>query len=112
MARDPKPTAPPLFIELRDGTDGVISVPAASIYEIHLKKNCTDADQKRSKVVVVRIGPDNTKSTVIAVWNADYPYYTSAAQNYYDRLTALVNVVRVSQWNRDPNAKSDSEFPL
>lgn len=110
--RDQKqPTTPPLFIELY-GPDGPISVPATSIYEIYLKQNCAPDKENHSRVVVVRLHPDNTRSSVIATWWSDKnPYHFIAAKEYYERLTALINVIKLNQWNRDPNSPPpDSTF--
>lgn len=107
MSRKDGVVTPPLYIELMDGENDKITIPASTIFDIHLKVNQSMGNRIFSKVVVVRLNPDNSRSSIIAMFESDKtPYHQSAATSYYDRLTALIGAIRLNTWN-----KSDKPDP-
>ena len=110
MSRKDNTQTSPLYIELMDGEDGKITIPASTIFDIHLKVNQAPDQHNYSKVVVVRLNPDNSRSSIIAMFQYDKnPYHVAAATAYYDRLTALIGAIRLNTWNKTdkPNTEED-----
>lgn len=113
MSRKDKQQAPSLYIELMDSQGGRITLPANTIFDIILKQNCAPDKDNHSKVVVIRLNPDNSRSSIIAVWYVDKnPYHEKAAEDYYNRLTTLIGAIKLNQWNRPtpPTSSDDSGF--
>lgn len=108
MARDKGNPTPPLYIELMDGESDKITIPASTIFDIHLKVNQAPDQHNHSKVVVVRLNPDNSRSSIIAMFRADKnPYHEVAATSYYERLTALIGAIRLNTWNKSDKPDPD-----
>jgi hypothetical protein len=108
MARDKGNPTPPLYIELMDGESDKITIPASTIFDIHLKLNQSGATTMHSKVVVVRLNPDNSRSSIIAMFQSgNNPYHQSAATSYYERLTALIGAIRLNTWNKSDKPDPD-----